>query len=308
MENVMQNLSKITVIFTAFILLPVFAAAQEKPENAPAELGSVINGKAISLPKPAYPADAKAARIGGTVTVRVIIDMEGRVTAAEAIGGIENPSLRSAAEAAAMKAVFSPTTLSGQPVIVLGSISYNFIPDDAIKDEMTAMYLGMMIPLAGSFEEMSDEALKMFDEFKHDDLSDLGPRFEEDVRTLIDLMEKDVPDREIKLSALRSSILARLKFKERVCFSTGLAFGGILRELILTVGANGPDQEKLNRDRLRTALLELDKILKDSPPVFSYDFRQRLIELSALAESGELSTITPMELFDKIEPALDLMP
>lgn len=36
----MQNFSKITVIFTALILLPVFAAAQEKPENAPAELGS----------------------------------------------------------------------------------------------------------------------------------------------------------------------------------------------------------------------------------------------------------------------------
>ena len=33
-----------------------------------------MNGKAISLPEPAYPALAKAARVSGSVTVQVLID------------------------------------------------------------------------------------------------------------------------------------------------------------------------------------------------------------------------------------------
>jgi len=94
------------------------------PRRAPIS-GGVLNGKAISLPKPPYPAIAKAARASGTVTVQVTIDESGKVISARAVGG--HPLLQQAAVQAAYGARFSPTQLSGQPVKVTGVITYNFV-------------------------------------------------------------------------------------------------------------------------------------------------------------------------------------
>jgi periplasmic protein TonB len=87
--------------------------------------GGVLNGKATSLPKPAYPPVAKAARASGTVTVQVTIDENGNVISARAVSG--HPLLQAAAVQAARSAKFSPTKLSGQPVKVTGVITYNFV-------------------------------------------------------------------------------------------------------------------------------------------------------------------------------------
>jgi protein TonB len=88
--------------------------------------GGVLNGKAISLPKPTYPAAARAVRAAGAVQVQVLIDETGKVVSASAAGG--HPLLQAAAVAAARGARFSPTLLSGQPVKVSGIITYNFVP------------------------------------------------------------------------------------------------------------------------------------------------------------------------------------
>jgi len=87
--------------------------------------GGVLNGKAISLPKPAYPPIARAAHAAGTVVVQVTIDENGSVIAAHAVSG--HPLLQGAAVGAARQARFSPTKLSGQPVKVTGVIQYNFV-------------------------------------------------------------------------------------------------------------------------------------------------------------------------------------
>ncbi|MCU1265936.1 MAG: TonB family C-terminal domain protein [Acidobacteria bacterium] len=89
--------------------------------------GGVLNAKATSLPSPNYPAVAKAARASGTVVVQVLVDETGNVVSAHAISG--HPLLRAAAEAAARNAKFTPTKLSGKPVKVSGTISYNFTPE-----------------------------------------------------------------------------------------------------------------------------------------------------------------------------------
>jgi protein TonB len=88
--------------------------------------GGVLNGKATSLPKPAYPAAARAVRAAGAVSVQVVISESGSVISANAVSG--HPLLRAAAEGAARGARFSPTLLSGQPVKVSGVITYNFVP------------------------------------------------------------------------------------------------------------------------------------------------------------------------------------
>jgi TonB family protein len=86
--------------------------------------GGVLNGTAISLPPPVYPDAAKRMRTSGTVTVEVVLDESGKVVSANATSG--PPVLRDAAVQAALKARFSPTKLSGQPVKVSGVINYKF--------------------------------------------------------------------------------------------------------------------------------------------------------------------------------------
>jgi len=101
----------------------------EEPPPAPRPIlkpisGGVLNGTALSLPQPIYPEPAKRMRTGGTVAVEVILDETGKVVSATATSG---PTiLRDAAVQAALKAKFSPTKLSGQPVKVSGVINYKF--------------------------------------------------------------------------------------------------------------------------------------------------------------------------------------
>ena len=113
------------------------AKVTEEPESTPPKVVrtpppapkrqslGVINGKAVSLPKPVYTAAAKAVKAAGRVSVRVLVDEDGKVVSADAVSG--HPLLREAAESAARKARFSPTVLSGAPIEVSGTIIYNFI-------------------------------------------------------------------------------------------------------------------------------------------------------------------------------------
>lgn len=96
-----------------------------KPSIPKVVSGGVLNGKATYLPKPAYPAIAKAARASGTVTVQVLVDENGNVISASPLSG--HPLLKQSAVQAARQAKFSPTKLSGQPVKVTGVVVYNFV-------------------------------------------------------------------------------------------------------------------------------------------------------------------------------------
>jgi len=86
--------------------------------------GGVLNGKAVNLPAPEYPAIARSARASGSVTVAITVDEEGNVVAAKAVSG--HPLLQAAAVSAAREAKFTPTRLEGEPVRVSGVIVYNF--------------------------------------------------------------------------------------------------------------------------------------------------------------------------------------
>jgi periplasmic protein TonB len=110
---------------------PAVKSDGDAPDAAPVRTGplkpvsgGVLNGKAISLPAPAYPDMARRAGASGLVEVEVVIDINGKVISARATSG---PALlRQAAEMAARQARFNPTLLSGQPMRVSGVISYNF--------------------------------------------------------------------------------------------------------------------------------------------------------------------------------------
>ena len=108
---------------------PVVKIESEPPPPTPGPIlkpvsGGVLNGTAISLPSPSYPESARRLRIAGMVSVEVIVDETGKVISAVATSG--PPVLRDAAVQAALRARFSPTKLSGQPVKVSGLINYKF--------------------------------------------------------------------------------------------------------------------------------------------------------------------------------------
>lgn len=100
------------------------ASKTPTPPSSKPVSGGVLNGKAVYLPKPFYPPNARSARATGVVTVEVMLSEEGKVLSARAVDG--NPFLRQAAVDAAKQARFTPTILSGKPVQVTGLITYNF--------------------------------------------------------------------------------------------------------------------------------------------------------------------------------------
>jgi TonB family protein len=110
--------------------VPLVKLDSEPPPPHPARSimkpvsGGVLNGTAISLPSPVYPETAKRMGTSGTVSVEVVVDEMGKVIAARATSGPNG--LRDVAVQAALRARFSPTKLSGQPVKVTGSINYKF--------------------------------------------------------------------------------------------------------------------------------------------------------------------------------------
>jgi TonB family protein len=95
------------------------------PASKILKLSTLLNGKALDLPKPAYPPTARLMRLSGAVNVQVVIDESGKVVSARALEG--PPILKQASERAAYQARFSPTILGGQPVKVSGVIVYNFV-------------------------------------------------------------------------------------------------------------------------------------------------------------------------------------
>lgn len=94
----------------------------KQSDNSPDN--GVINGRAIELVTPAYPAIARSAHASGEVIVRVLIDKEGKVMAAQVVDG--HPLLQAAAVKAAKATRFTPTLVEGKRVNVLGRIVYNF--------------------------------------------------------------------------------------------------------------------------------------------------------------------------------------
>jgi protein TonB len=95
-----------------------------KPTGPTRVSGGVLAGKATNRVQPPYPPMAKQANIEGSVVVEVTVSENGGVISSKAISG--HPLLRPAAEQAARGWRFSPTLLSGVPVKVIGTITFNF--------------------------------------------------------------------------------------------------------------------------------------------------------------------------------------
>lgn len=91
----------------------------------PVDAGA-LNTKALEMPKAKYPEEGRRLHLSGRVTVKVIVDENGKVVSAIAMNG---PGLlRDAAVTAAKLATFAPLVQDGVTVRFTGLLTYDFVP------------------------------------------------------------------------------------------------------------------------------------------------------------------------------------
>lgn len=86
----------------------------------------VLQGRVKFLARPDYSGAARANRVSGAVPVSVLVDIDGRIIAASALGG--HPLLQQSAVEAACRSSIERVQLSGTPVQDTGVLTYNFVP------------------------------------------------------------------------------------------------------------------------------------------------------------------------------------
>jgi protein TonB len=84
----------------------------------------LMQAKLISQTVPVYPADAKSARISGTVELAAVIGQDGHVQELKVVSG--HPLLRMAALDAVKTWVYEPTLLNERPISVSTTIDVVF--------------------------------------------------------------------------------------------------------------------------------------------------------------------------------------
>jgi TonB family protein len=273
----------------AFLLL-VFSAtygqnpAAVKQTEAPKIVASgVVNGKAVDLPKPEYPAAAIAAGLGGTVKVQVVIDELGNVISAKAVSGPE--LLTGPASAAAFQARFKPTTLSGQPVKVSGVIVYNFaLPN--YKEKLKAVILGMF-PLVS--EMMDDPQEKDDSEFINvgSQIAEDFPELAKDLEPLNSLPRLSKIERDKTIAEVSAKIEAKFTGVKAWQFNLGKRLSGLLSEMIhMKIDPN----YRANESLIREELINIRESLKAAPTDFPIPVAAKFKTLTDMADGNDLSS------------------
>ena len=90
----------------------------------PVEVGD-LNAKAVSMPKPVLSEEAKRLKASGKVSVKVLVDENGKVVTATALNNVA--VLREIAEEAARQTVFNPLTIDGITVRFTGILTFDFV-------------------------------------------------------------------------------------------------------------------------------------------------------------------------------------
>jgi TonB family protein len=252
-------------------------------------IGGVVNGKATSLPKPTYPEEARKSRLSGTVGVRVLIDESGNVISAKAESGVDNLSLRTAAENAAMQAKFSPTTLSGKPVKVSGIITYNFVSKKGFEEETKFVAVGMMLTLIQNFTTDLDKLKNILEiknfkaEFggKREDVNDsILNEIGKDVEQLANIEDASVSDRKIIVDKIISSAKAKLSPADLWQFQLGENFGEMMAVLMKASNGDGIDISKIDETTLNLNVSKMKDLLFSAPTEFPAEVLKQFNEFA----------------------------
>lgn len=134
-------MKKSTLALAALIALAP-AAASAKPSQEPVRVGGNVQApERIRYVPPVYPADAEAAHVTGIVIIEAVVGPSGQVTDAKILRSI--PLLDQAALDAVKQWRYTQTTLNGQAVPVIMTVTVNFTIGDAPSQPATLNSLPM---------------------------------------------------------------------------------------------------------------------------------------------------------------------
>jgi len=289
-----------------FILILVLSfgltnASAQTPTPVKTISGGVINGKATSLPKPAYPAAAQAIGASGAVNVQVTIDEKGNVISASAVSG--HPLLRQAAEQAARLAKFLPTKLSGQPVKVTGVIVYNFVPNKNNEEKVKILGLGTVLFILHSSASDLGKLTEVFGpEGLLDGIAEEFPRFTKELAPIA-LLEKAPNEKRLEIiDDVINSIQAKLSGSDIWQFEMGKNFGEFMAPFFRAASRDDIDLSEFNESALRLNLSKIKELINSAPPEFPTDVLEKFKQFADI--DGQEEILMPenlQELLKKLE-------
>ncbi|MBK7512192.1 MAG: energy transducer TonB [Chloracidobacterium sp.] len=301
---------------TIYLALLVFSLSivgnAQAPKSPKPIIAGVVNGKATSLPKPEYPEDARTAKISGKVGVRVLIDEKGKVISAVTESGLENVSLRVSAEAAALKATFSPTLLSGKPVKVSGVIVYNFVAEKSNEEKLAPFAVSTFLTMVRVFA--TDET-RLKKEFPASDplKSQLGeyPQFETEFKAIVDLESMPAGERVGAIDRTKIAIRAKLNPSDRWQFDLGVPMGEMINEFAQFSDESDddtPDLGKLDQSKIKLALNTINDLTLSAPTEFPPDILQKLKDLaSSKPKDNGITSENVLDFYTKLAALFEII-
>ncbi len=290
------------VLFFSSGLSGVSAQDGGEPARSDAQTisGGILNGKAKTLVKPAYPAAAKAVKAQGAVNVQVTIDEQGNVISATAVSG--HPLLRAAAVTAARASKFLPTLLGGKPVKVSGVIVYNFVlpqNSERIKEYEQLTAMGMVMFLTALKEIPGDPET---DEILLQLSSELPASMRTDKAMFQKLVRaKSQSARAAAIDEIIASIRKNLTGTDAWMVDLGKQWGDAIGEAFKISGSN----YQLDRKDFIKSLQGMSWLLESPPKEIS---EESLTRIRAIASyDTETDSITPEFINDFFKKSLEFI-
>lgn len=291
---------KIRGIFLVAVLsITGLVSAQTEPAKPKTISGGVLNGKATSLPKPVYPAEARAAKASGAVSVQVLIDEGGNVISANAVAG--HPLLRMAATEAAQRATFAPTLLSGNPVKVSGVITFNFVPPAATngkgvfgtippEDHDKFWVFGFMFSFV---QEADSETIRLVGDEKEflkiliDLGTDVPPELSEYRPMLEKLGSSDWTERSSAARQFMKLLRPELDTEKSWQVDVGEKIAVATVEMLKQKLRYGKSGEPIDASALKVSLKQISDLLTHSPEGTSSEFRSIVQKFAAFGDKPD---------------------
>ena len=274
---------------------------QAPPPSSSMPKPGVLNGKAVKLPKPVYPREAREARAQGPVTVQVLIDEDGKVVSAAAVSG--DPLLQEAAVTAAKGAIFNPTLLEGKPVKVSGVITYNFVLDappagstkPALKQTTyndLIMMLGMILSMIQANDSDFREGMgggPPYAELLKSLAADPPEGLKAEQALFDELAKANESERPPIAGRLSEAIKKHLNGEQQWRSDIGGHLGSVTMEF-MRLAKNGPPPAgaRLDVSLLQSRLKLLNDSVATAPPDAPPDLVAKLRNIASYSESKDL--------------------
>lgn len=269
--------------FLLIVSIVLFGASIGSAQNAPVKQISkgVLNGSAITLAKPAYPAAARAVNAEGAVNVQVTIDEEGNVISASAVSG--HPLLRQASVQAALSSKFKTTTLAGQAVKVTGVIVYNFIspkPAPTNEEKLGIMGLGVYLTISDFLPNNEWEVMAK------EDLREV-PQIADQLTPLMLITKTTTKEKRNEIvKKVIASLESKLSGADAWQFEFGKEFGGVMIELQKVSTDAG---KSIDETAVKTKLIRMRDLLITAPDDFPQAVLEKLKEFVKFADVQDLN-------------------